>query len=317
MKPSNGSRFFRPSISRSLLWGCFIACLLLWVLLGNGVAFSDEQASPERIIVFPLYAEEILYDLVGVDRIVYVGHQQIEDESYSPIIKCVSHIPGANWQNTGECELLELDPDLIVLEDDLMSDYAVIFPSLTQKGVRFLFVHEPESIDEIESLILQIGDVVGEPERAHEMVLNLEEELEDIAHFVDHVHMSKCSSAAYVGEYYPYPLWDDVVGAVGIAPLSYEHMCYFDNIEVLENWNPDIILYDPYVFDTDGSLLPVEQGYVSNDASLIANDPKLAIISAVQEGNIFPLRIHSSHYVVDSIRDLLRYMNNGHPNPDQ
>lgn len=315
MKPANCSRFFSQSILRNLLVGCSIVYLFLCVLFGKGVAFSDEQASPERIIVFPLFAEEILVDLVGVDRIVYVGHQRIEDESYSPIIEYVSHIPGANWQNSDEYELLQLNPDLIVLEADLMSDYAEIFPSLAKKGVKFLFVGEPESIDEVKSLIMQIGDAVGESERAHEMVLILESALEDIACFVDNEHMSKRISAAYVGEYCP--LWDDVIGTAGIAPLSYEHMCHFDNIEVLENWNPDIILFDPYVFDTDGSLLSVGQGDVLEGASLISNNPKLATICAVQEGDIFPLRIHSSHYVVNSIRDLLQIMYNGHQNLSQ
>lgn len=313
MKPENCSRFFCLTILRNLLLGCFIACFFLCASFGT--AFGDEQTSPERIIVFPFFAEEILVDLVGADHIVYVGHPQIEDESYSPIAKYVSHIPGANWQNSDECELLQLNPDLIVLEDDLMSDYAEIFPSLTQKGVKFLFVDEPESIDEVKALILQIGDIVGEPERAHAMVLNLESELEDIACFVDNEHMSACNSAAYVGEYSP--LWDDVIGAVGIASLSYEHMCSLDNMEVLESWNPDIILFSPYAFDTDGSLLCVGQGYASEVASLISNNPELATVRAVQEGNMYPLSIHSSHYVVDSMRDLLRYMNNGYPKLNQ
>ena len=302
MKQANYSRFFNPTILHIC---CSIACLLLCVIFGNRVAFGDEQASPERIIVFPLFAEEILVDMVGVDRIVYVGHQQIKDKSYSPIIEYVSHIPGNNWQNSDECELLQLNPDLIVLDDDLMSDYAEIFPALTQKGVEFLFVGEPESIDAIKSLIMQIGCAVGENERAHEMVLSFESALKDIACFVDNEHMSNLDSAAYVGEYCP--LWDDVIDAVGIAPLSDNYMCHFDNIEVLENWNPDIILFSPHVFDTDGSLLPDGQGHIGEVDSLISNNPKLAAISAVQEGNMYPLSIHSSHYVVDSIKDLLRY----------
>lgn len=313
MKPANHSRFFSPSILRCLLFACSIAYLLLCILLGYGVAFSEEQASPKRIVVFPLYAEEILVDLVGVDRVVYVGHQQIEDGSYSPIIEYVSHIPGANWQNSDECELLQLNPDLIVLDEDLLSDYVEIYPTLSQR-VEFLFVDEPESIDEIKSLIMQIGDAVGERERAHEMVLILESELEDIARSVDNEHMSK-RNAAYVGEYCP--LWDDVIGAAGIDPLSYDHMCLFDNIEVLGNWNPDIILFSPYALDTDGSLLSVGQEYVWEVASLISNNPMLTTISAVQDRNIYPLSIHSSHYVVNSIRDLLRYMDNSFPGLDQ
>lgn len=225
----------------------------------------------------------------------------------------ISHIPGANWQNSDECELLQLDPDLIVLDKDLMSDYVEIFPALSQRA-EFLFVDEPESIDEIKSLIMQIGDAVGERERAHEMVLILESALEDIARLVDNEHISK-RNAAYVGEYCP--LWDDVIDAVGIAPLSCEHMCLFDNIEVLADWNPDIILFSPYAFDTDGSLLYFGQEYVREVASLISNNPMLTTISAVQDRNLYPLSIHSSHYVVNSIRDLLRYMDNSFPELDQ
>ena len=94
-------------------------------------------------------------------------------------------------------------------------------------------------------------------------------------------------------------------------------MCLFDNIEVLADWNPDIILFSPYAFDTDGSLLYFGQEYVREVASLISNNPMLTTISAVQDRNLYPLSIHSSHYVVNSIRDLLRYMDNSFPELDQ
>ena len=52
---------------------CSICVFTPWI------ASADcSNAPPQRIVVFPLYAEEIIYGLVEPERIIYVGHHYAE-----------------------------------------------------------------------------------------------------------------------------------------------------------------------------------------------------------------------------------------------
>lgn len=87
---------------RKVTFCCLFACFLLVMCSWNRCAHAEAETSavtlaPSRIIVFPLYAAEILLDLVEPDRIVYVGHQNIEDgNAYSPTMYLTQGIPGSN-----------------------------------------------------------------------------------------------------------------------------------------------------------------------------------------------------------------------------
>ena len=53
---------------------CSICVFTPWI------ASADcSNAPPQRIVVFSLYAEEIIYGLVEPERIIYVGHQAHRD----------------------------------------------------------------------------------------------------------------------------------------------------------------------------------------------------------------------------------------------
>ena len=63
--------------TKSILFGMLSIAFLLFLQFP---AFAEHKEipsklGPQRIVVFPLFAEEILYELVEPERIVYVGHR--------------------------------------------------------------------------------------------------------------------------------------------------------------------------------------------------------------------------------------------------
>ena len=72
------SHCLRKTIRTLLL--CF---LVIISLLGLFLRFNMRSlGKPQRIIVFPVYAEEILLELINKDRIIYVGHEYFENGSF-------------------------------------------------------------------------------------------------------------------------------------------------------------------------------------------------------------------------------------------
>lgn len=96
------------------------------VLKHSGLCGNSK--TPNHIVVFPVWAEEILLELVDTDCIVWVGHPYLEEaETYWPTMKDTKEICGSIWQETDDSEILKLSPDLIICPDELSGDYDAIF----------------------------------------------------------------------------------------------------------------------------------------------------------------------------------------------
>ncbi len=71
--------------------------------------------TPQRIAIFPLFAEEMLLQMIGSDRIVGISHDYYENgEAYSPTMPLTEHIQGGLGIDQAE-GILSLQPDLVVL----------------------------------------------------------------------------------------------------------------------------------------------------------------------------------------------------------
>ena len=58
------------------------------IVYSNTVAYAENSKTPNHIVVFPVWAEEILLELVDTDCIVWGGHPYLEEaETYWPMIR--------------------------------------------------------------------------------------------------------------------------------------------------------------------------------------------------------------------------------------
>ena len=55
-----------------------IAIIGVGIVYSNTVAYAENSKTPNHIVVFPVWAEEILLELVDTDCIVRVGHPYLE-----------------------------------------------------------------------------------------------------------------------------------------------------------------------------------------------------------------------------------------------
>ncbi len=285
----------KKALTRMVVFLIVIACV--WTVT---VADSADNTNVySRIVVFPLYAEEILLSLVSPDRIIYVGHAFFDNaDSYSPTMSLTKGIHGAMWQNTDEEEIISLHPDLIILPGELANDYEEIFPELYDSGIPVVFVPYPENINDIRNNITIIGQAVCETEKADQLIRHMNDALKKY----ETVEIDSSIKILY------YDHWQEafsiVTQTLDVQNL-YETEDYVElNDDEIAAWDPDIIMYNPACVDTDGTLLGFSDQYSLINENEIISNPALANTSAVKNEQVYPICLHESHFVTDNIRDL-------------
>ena len=274
--------------------------------------------TPQRIVVFPLFAEEMLLEMIGPDRIVYVGHEYHENgEAHSPTMMLTEHIPGNDWQNTGNEELLELEPDLVVLSEEFLIDYEMIYPELVQKNIAFFFLNTPETIEDIKNNLLILGEVVDAPEKAAQMVRDMEASLSQITEIVASVPDEQRMRAAYWGREPQFPSGEEcryfpnnfsiIAHAAGVINASGSDTDYKAiSLEQLVEWNPDLLTVIPVDYNSDGSICEISDDFVNKFIASFLNQPELSSVTAIRNRNVHPLRLSNSQFIVQSVKDLAR-----------
>ena len=307
---------------------------------GSGIVNASGEAQnpvqipdmPQRIVVFPLFAEEMLLEMVGPDRIVYVGHEYFENgEACSPTMGLTKNIEGRYWNMSIDERIFAHNPDLIVLEEVFSSDYAEIWPELYQASIPFLFLDKPKTIEDIRDVLITLGAAVGEPEKAARMVEDMEAGLAQIAAIVSAVPEEKrvrvFHCVYHTNDYRsqeekPFTIWyrrnsftmtayaagvidegPDTVDSVDGEPADWVQVDGEPEDWLLEA-NPDIITFDFAHYDTDGSIYEVTGLYHDKFINDLLDNPKLATVSAIQNHAIYPIRLCESQFIVRSAETL-------------
>lgn len=316
------SRFFTKMLLSILSIFLCCGCLGNVITKAKGEAQSQMQVSqtPQRIVVFPLFAEEMLLEMIEPERIVYVGHEYWENgEVYSPTMELTKHAAGRNWQNSGM--FLEINPDLIIFPEDLSIDYNSIFPEIEEDNINVLFLDTPKTIDDIKSILETLGEVVGEQEKAAQMARDMDSELAQIAEIVSTIPAENRVRVAFFDsddphffQPYTFNMITNAAGVININGTNTDY-CVVDSHNpdlfkmsetLLSGGNPDLIVYDPAIYDCDGTVLAISDEYTQQYIASLVSDPVLSAIPAILRGNIHPLRLYESQFIVQSVKALAR-----------
>ena len=270
---------------------------------------EDSNNPPQRIIVFPLFAEEELLSIVDPERIVYVGHQYFENGTdYSPTMELTRDIPGREWQMTDSEDLLDFRPDLLITTDEFKEYYGEdgdFCPELFEENVPAVFCRYPENIEDIYWNLTLLGEATGEQELAYEIVRQTKEDLEKLINNAHTARMDQPIKVLYYNSWqYPFPC---IAELLGMESLYTDNYVQLDMTQIAE-WNPDFIFYNPVLKESDGSILSMDDDYSQIRYDFLLNEPSLSETTAVRNGNIYPLHLHSSHFIVRSIEELLNYV---------
>lgn len=291
---------------RSLLL-CF---LVIISLLGLFLRFNMRSlGKPQRIIVFPVYAEEILLELIDKDRIIYVGHEYFENGSiFSPTMPLTRSKPGSVWQNCDVEELIHLHPDLIILDDGVRP--LSFSTNIEKEGIQIIYVHQPRSVQDIYENIRILGEAVGESQRADSMIANMNCQLDTIEKTLS---QSPQIQVPLKTVYYDH--WQNSFSIIAeksglLNYYNYETDYAEINSKEIAKWNPDVIFFNPIWIDTDGSIVLISEEYAEEIKNKILLDPLLSKTTAVTSDRVFPLYPHRSQFIIQDITNVLQLIYN-------
>lgn len=255
---------------------CSICVFTPWI------ASADcSNAPPQRIVVFSLYAEEIIYGLVEPERIIYVGHHYAESgiDDWPTMIKS-QQAAGECWENSDEEEILSLNPDLLILDSYLQDNFEEDFPAFFHSTVPTLFLDSPKSIDDIIHLIILLGDIVQKPDAALSMVNEMISSMSSIREVANKIPTNEKKTVALFGE--PSIFFDLVANVCNVNGL------YCPDEQSLAVANPDIIVLLPYCMD-GGFLLDIGKEYSKDCIVQLESESSLSRITAISSGAIYAL----------------------------
>jgi iron complex transport system substrate-binding protein len=152
------------------------ALLLLAGLIGTSSAQSAATgASAQRVASLNLASDEILADILPLSRLVAVT--ALVDEKGTS--NAMGRIPPdiARFPKVDVERLIALRPDLVVVSEYTDAD---VLRALTQSGLK---IHRMTGLDSLEGFrkaLLELGEVVGEKERAMQLAKDFDARLRDI-----------------------------------------------------------------------------------------------------------------------------------------
>jgi len=246
--------------------------------LGNEVTLN---AKPMRIVSMTLATDEILLDLVGPERLAGITYLA-SDASLSNIADRpeLAQIPNVVQPNPGPEQIIAMEPDLVLVA--AFTDAAVI-EQLKQAGLPVFVMGFVSSVDSIKESILTIGELVGEPEKAQEMVDAMDARLDEITTAIGGVedepptvlYLSSDGWVAGAGT----SLDDIIIRAGGVNAAA--DLVDWNQVseEQIIQMNPDVVILSPFVTDEEfidnpvfADLAAIQNGrvYVANDAHMSA-----------------------------------------------
>jgi len=254
----------------------------LLLLTGRTAAVA---ARPQRIASLNLAADEILAELVPVTRLVAVTAAADNPEMSNVVGRFPPQI--ARFSKANIERLIALSPDLVIVSEYTDADFMRALESSGLHAHRMGGLH---SLAGIRRAILDLGDAVSEPARAHTLVAGFDARMAELSRRLAGAARPRvlywsnpftaggdtaigavieCGGAVNVGR---------EIGLTGIQPLSAERAFMA---------RPDVILLG-----------------LKDDLRLIREHPLLSKLAAVQEGRLVDLSPHLlatlSQHVSDS-----------------
>lgn len=279
----------------------------------NGEAGIQKQSLevPQRIIVLPVFAEEILFEMIDPDRIIGVWHDYMEGgEVYTPTMEltkgkeCLIEIEDTE-------RIIALNPDLVIAWN-ANYDLREAIIALEQADIDVLIVDTPVTFDDVREAILLLGDVVGAQDKAADMLQDFNAQCELLAQAISGIAEEDRVRVSDYHEYSPWEVYNKTLAeAAGVISdggnIFVPNTFYMEiDFQLMAQWNPDLITFAPYYTDTDGTLYEFGVGCVNAYATSLLENPELENTTAVKNNNIHPLCIYQSQYMIQSAIDLAK-----------
>jgi iron complex transport system substrate-binding protein len=253
--------------------------------------------SPPRILSLTLATDEILLELVPLERVVGVTNLVDDPEISSVPGRYPGHVP--RLREADAERIIGLNPDLVCVASYNSIDFIQLLERSGLTPYRNESVH---SIDEVEAGIERLGERVGEPARARQLARRMQDRRKDIASRLHGLRQRPrvlfWSAGATAG---PGSTIDDLIREAGAVNVAAEL-----GLGASEEISPERML----AADPDYVLLCRWAG--DDRPNQVANHPILGRLRAVQTNQVLSVEgrylTSVSHYVVEGVEQLARLL---------
>ena len=252
---------------------------------------------PRRILSHTLATDEILLELVPVERVVGVSNLVDDPEISSVPGRYPDHV--LRLREADAERIIGLNPDLVCVAPYNSIDFIQL---LERSGFTVYHNESVHSIDEVEAGIQQLGERVGEPERARQLVSQMQARRKAIADRLQGLRQRPRVlfwSAGFTAG--PGSTIDDLIREAGALNVAAE-LGLGDSAEI----SPERML----AADPDYVLLCRWAG--DDRPNQVANHPILRQLRAVQANQVLSVEgrylTSVSQYVVEGVEQLARLL---------
>lgn len=259
---------------------------------------------PVRVASLSASTDEILLDLLPPERIVAVT-RLADDPGISNVVEKAAKIPNKIRQVTAE-NMVELKPDLMIMPDFTKPE---VIQTMRDMGLATYVYRTQKNYADVRAEIITIGSLVGEPEKAEQLVAEMDAKLERIRRQVGDVPLEKRPRVLFMranGVYYnKESSFRDVCHAAGGVEAT----------EVLDSRNlPPGTLSKEMVVELDPDVIALgDWNYdgkhdVRDEIRQIREDPAYRNVKAVRNNRIHVIPsthlLGLSHYMAEGSVDL-------------
>ena len=254
----------------------FVVALTAALVLFSGLKMQrhplaevlDKNKKPMRIVSMSVSADEMLLALVGDKRLIAVSPWS-EVASVSCIADKVKAIPHRAYSSNAEA-LLAIQGDLIVVPDYTRTE---VVRTLREAGTKVYVCNTPRTLQEVRDALQQLGELVGEPAKAQQVIAQMDARLQRIASQVAKIPDDKRVKVLRLqenGSYYaPKSSFMEICRLAGMQDASeelhYDYSCTLSQEEILL-LDPDVFVLEDWNYDGRHDSNVLKQQILSNRA---------------------------------------------------
>jgi len=324
LHPQKTHGFLRKLCALALLCAMLCAGALgaLAVDLVDGLGREVHIAeAPQRIVTLPVWAAEMLLEMVGPERIIAVSAWG-DDPVLSPMAELAAAVPERVSSDNPE-GILALAPDLVVLDTFSAGFDGALVRTLEDAGLTVLCMASPTDLHTMMYTLTMLGEATGTQEQAAQMITDVQEILATVAMGLARVPPEGFFTVMFYEEYFdpngstgmlcahgPGSPFDAIARAAGLinvcdapnyTPVSKE--------KLVAEWKPQVLIVPSATMDENGRMIDDEGEAII--AAILA-DPVLADLPAVQNNMVFAIpdkyRGSTSQYMAQAVYELARLL---------
>ena len=252
-----------------------------------------------RIISLSMAGDEMLFDLVGKDRILAFSGYSNKNEMASVLYDKLDRFTKVDNVE----KIIDMEPDLVIAANLLKKD---ILSQLEDAGINVYIYSTSSTYEEQKNLIMELAELVEEKEKGNEIVRNMDERLAAVQKKIKEsrkISPRVLEYSHYEGTNGKGSIFDDMLQKIYVINTAREagigRFAKISKEKVIEI-NPDVI------------IVPIWDSTAAKDSSrfleFLSKDKSYKDLKAVKNGRIYPIPgkyvYIYSQYVIDGIEEL-------------